>query len=513
MVQKADGAGVGGAPSSSIAPLKQAHDPSNKAPAAGQELEIPHVVALASDSSDVRRAELDQALQGKKASDRAALDQVLARFAEPDGKVDASKLKALTQQLSSDQAPVQPASVTRSEARTRADEAWRAMEKNFEVRGHPGKYSQDVHGKSPSGVWEFGQAIAAALDRAKLTGNYEPAKRMFEELNAYRVPGKRGFAPYPGGNKRWYDDNSWIGLDFMQAYSQTRDKGYLHDAENLFKFIRHGQQEGGGMIWDDHAMKGNYNMPATASSSQMALELYEATGKRQYLDFARKNIDFMNEHLLIQSGPEKGLYVEGVVNATPQEALRLYRKATGQSDATSVPKNQRMVIQSGPFKGYSWRDEEGPNGENWVSWAYNRPAKLNSYNQGTGFVDNLLLAKALEREGQTGEAAPYMQQARETVHASLDYFKGHTLWKDQAAFNGIFFRNLMQYRGDFPNEPIGRSLETYLDEAWTKARDGQGVFHLGGIGLFNSKGNAGDLLDQAALVQLFTLDALAKRHS
>jgi hypothetical protein len=347
----------------------------------------------------------------------------------------------------------------------RALSAWQALEKNFAIPGCPGFFANEPGGKAQAELWQYSQAIAAALDMARLTGNFAPAAQMLSILPHYQHEasyfknGKEGYSPStnPNSATRYYDDNSWIGLNFMQAYAQTKNPLYLHQAEKLFQFIKTGQHPQGGMLWREGDSTRTFNMPATGSSTEFALRLYQATGNAKYLHFAQKNLAFMDAHLLIKQGPHRGLYADSV-----------------------------MLNTNG-----TWT--QSPN--------------LWSYNQGTAIGSHLLMYEILKGEGKTKEAQGYLNQAQKTISASLNYFQGETLWKQPAAFNAIFFRNL-------PENPQTKEVfGHYLNSVWLEARDPHtGIFYKGGIKLYGSNNPKGDLLDQAAVVQMFVIHALPAQN-
>jgi glycosyl hydrolase family 76 len=116
-----------------------------------------------------------------------------------------------------------------------------------------------------------------------------------------------GYAPYPGdrGSKQttWYDDAGWLGLAFLDADKGLGAKRYLGDAERAMEFILAGGwdvKQGGGMWWDTkHPWRSN---EALAADADLAARLYQATGKRAYLEEALKLIAWANKHLRTSLG-------------------------------------------------------------------------------------------------------------------------------------------------------------------------------------------------------------------
>ena len=58
-----------------------------------------------------------------------------------------------------------------------------------------------------------------------------------------------GYEPAPtrgNGNDKYYDDNAWLVITFLEAYETTRDPRYLTRADETLKFVLSGWDEKGG---------------------------------------------------------------------------------------------------------------------------------------------------------------------------------------------------------------------------------------------------------------------------
>lgn len=194
----------------------------------------------------------------------------------------------------------------------RLAETWQAVEKQFSSSGPTG--FSDLRGASgPPSVWTFSQTVAAALYSAKITGDYSRADRLLDDIEGYHAG--NAYAPgwhAPADSQHYYDDNGWVGLDLMQAYTQTHDKKYLDRAKRLFPFFEQGIQKNGGLLW----CQGKPYQAAAANGSAMeyALELYQATHDDRYLKFAKGLHRFVTRHLVTPDGLVKdGLNPDGKV--------------------------------------------------------------------------------------------------------------------------------------------------------------------------------------------------------
>jgi rhamnogalacturonyl hydrolase YesR len=302
----------------------------------------------------------------------------------------------------------------------RAKTSWDALNRGMALPGAAGLYRENPTTLKPATVWPVGQVLAGALDLAQLTGDYKPVDQAMAGLSLYKHGG--AYAPSVGGGNKLWDDNAWIGLDFMQAYAQTGNKDYVKAAEAMFPFMLEGLHKDGGLYWEENNPRMTRNTCGNGPAIQYALRLYMATKDEKYLDFA-KNLDgFMNEKL---RSPE-GLY---------------------------------------------W-DNLADNGE--------LGKDIYSYNQGTPIGADVLWyrvtgdKKYLERATQTAQAT--------LDH----FAKNDGLWKQAPCFNAILFRNLMALDQVAPNPRYKATMDAYLERGWKEARDPEtGLFNQGGIGAYS----------------------------
>lgn len=341
-----------------------------------------------------------------------------------------------------------PADATHPLDRARA--TWTAIERQMGGTAKPGVFLD--HPDNPfilADAWPQGQGIGAALDIAKQTGDYRKVDETMGALARYREG--HAYAPGidPSGHStRYFDDNAWLGLDFMQALSQTGDKQYLKKAEDLFPFIEQGLSKDGGEYWVEKSDRMSRNTCSNGPAIEFALRLYQQTHDPKYLKFAENSERFMNAKLRSSDPGTKGLYWDNL------------------GDDGSLSK------------------------------------AIYSYNQGTPVGADLLFYRV------TGDKQ-YLDRAQQTANAALDYFsKDDRLWKESPAFNAIFFRNLLALDAVAPDPRIRTALDGYLDRAWKQARDPKtGLFDQGGIGHYGSPGN---YLDQAGMAQLYALQSWPK---
>ena len=162
----------------------------------------------------------------------------------------------------------------------RAADAWRQLVTTSMLRrGGNQLLVMDGPGRRAgiAAVWPLSQVLAAALDLERLdpaaTGS-APTADLAHTVELYRRGD--GYAPYPAAGERYFDDNAWLGLDFVQAHRQDHgdatDSVWLHRAKRTFDFVASGQDPDGGVRWVEGG--GSRNTCSTAPAIELALRLH-----------------------------------------------------------------------------------------------------------------------------------------------------------------------------------------------------------------------------------------------
>ncbi|MGE0487736.1 MAG: glycoside hydrolase family 76 protein [Vulcanimicrobiota bacterium] len=321
-----------------------------------------------------------------------------------------------------------------------ANYAWEGLRGHFSgglesLRDRPGAAGRIT-------VWPYGQVMAAALDQARVTGDYNDFEQLVNGLEQYRHP-EGGYASSRGpfgllGN-RFYDDNAWLGLVFVQAAQQVPQGGYLEKAEEVAAFLRSAQQPDGGLLWEEGNPNPSYNTCVLGPTIELSLRLYQQTGDSRHLDFARQLTELMDSRL---RQPD-GLYADNV------------------------------NLESGRVDPTVW-----------------------SYNQGTPVGAHLLWYRL------TGDPS-HLEKAQQTARAALHHFSDDVLWRQPPAFNAVFFRNLLQLEDPAAEQALDGYLERAWSQALEPS---SGLFNRSGNGLGSYEGHGQlSTIDQAGLVQLYAL--------
>ncbi|PQV63517.1 Glycosyl hydrolase family 76 [Abditibacterium utsteinense] len=154
-------------------------------------------------------------------------------------------------------------------------------------------------------MWGNGVQFSALTGAVKWEpARYRPALDAFTKgLNRYWDKD----APFPGfdayfasrdNDDKYYDDNQWLVIGFVEANAVTKNQNYLKWAREAHDFSLSGWDEklGGGVYWHEQDKKSK-NTCSNAPAIVSALALYEATGNKSDLEWATKDYNWTCTHL------------------------------------------------------------------------------------------------------------------------------------------------------------------------------------------------------------------------
>ncbi|HEY6738734.1 MAG TPA: glycoside hydrolase family 76 protein, partial [Actinopolymorphaceae bacterium] len=225
--------------------------------------------------------------------------------------------------------------------------------------------------------------------------------------------------PLGHGGDKFYDDNEWNALGFLQRHYTTPggDEAALRRAAEIFDLVVHGWDTDpthpypGGVFWTQAPWSQDRNTVSNAPGAEVGLHLYLLTKRRHYLDWALRMYEWVRDVLL---APNK-LYWDNV-----------------------------------NLEGHIWEAQF-------------------TYNQGTMIGAGVLLYRA------TGEGR-YLDQALETAEAALAFYgenDGQRYWEQPARFHAIFFANLLQLWAIRPDPAYREVMRWYADEARRRFYDAE----------------------------------------
>ena len=247
---------------------------------------------------------------------------------------------------------------------------------------------------------------------------------------------------------RFYDDNVWIGLDFIDLYILTGNEKYINKAKTIWSFIESGTDTvlGGGIYWCEQK-KTSKNTCSNAPGAVYAIKLFQVTGDITYLNQAIKLYEWTKKYL--------------------------------------QDENDFLYFDNINLKGRI----------NEVKYAYNSGQMMQA---------SALLYKTTRQE-------KYLQEAQHIAHACYDYFfhdfhtaTGETLRlldKNDIWFTAIMLRGFIELYNIDHNEEYINAFQKNLDYAWTHMRDENGLFNSDWSG--KEKDDSKWLLTQFAMVEMY----------
>ncbi len=180
-------------------------------------------------------------------------------------------------------------------------------------------------------LWPLCAMFEATHEMGKLTGDFNTFENVFRIISKYHnnQPPAPGYASYSeefGGGERFYDDNQWIGITAMDAWKATGKKQWMDTGKEIYRFMMTGfdTASGGGLYWKEK----DYSTKNTCSNGPgiiLALQLYQATHEKPYLDTAILLYNWVNKHL---QTPE-GLYLDNLKLKTGIADKRIYSYNSG----------------------------------------------------------------------------------------------------------------------------------------------------------------------------------------
>jgi rhamnogalacturonyl hydrolase YesR len=183
-----------------------------------------------------------------------------------------------------------------------------------------GLYANSLSKRQPDYMWGNGVMFSALVAAARhQPQTYSPLmERFFGSMDRYwdtqtKIPGYEPAPTRGGGNDKYYDDNAWMVLTYVEAFEQTSQAKYLQRAQQTLDFVLSGCDErlGGGIWWHERHKDGTKNTCANAPAALGCLRIARhlpADQARDRVAMAKKLVDWTNRHLRT----EDGLYADRI---------------------------------------------------------------------------------------------------------------------------------------------------------------------------------------------------------
>jgi hypothetical protein len=181
----------------------------------------------------------------------------------------------------------------------RAEQSFSALLDAFEQPGGTRfkEYASPAPGDPPDAfLWPYLGVVsaAAALSRHPERGStyLQTLMHLLTGLEEYwdkagSPPGYDSTHRNLGGGQKYYDDNEWAGLAFLDVFELTGKREHLLRAVDCFRFAASGwtDEMDGGLYWRVRDIT-TKNTCSNAPAAVLALRLFQKTGSKPYLDWA-----------------------------------------------------------------------------------------------------------------------------------------------------------------------------------------------------------------------------------
>lgn len=169
-----------------------------------------------------------------------------------------------------------------------------------------GLYLENIgkHEKPYSYLWPLCALIQAA-NETEVLGRKQAMKTVISAIDKYYTTASPSpsYQSYINKSSRFYDDNQWIAIAYLDAYNRTKDSIYLTKAKEIYQWLLTGYDEklGGGLYWKEDE-KTSKNTCSNGPNVLVSLQLYKATKQKKYLDTAMLVYNWTNKVLRSPEG-------------------------------------------------------------------------------------------------------------------------------------------------------------------------------------------------------------------
>ena len=310
-----------------------------------------------------------------------------------------------------------------------------------------------------STLWPFSSLISALNALARLpdcgAAYHDDLRKTIAILDQFYdpdapIPAYDSYVRSRGGGTKFYDDNEWLGLDFLEAYHTLGDEWYLQQAKTMFEFAYSGwsPEMGGGIYWreNDPTTK---NTCSNGPAALLALKLHQETGDQRYVDLAIEILDWLK----------------------PLRAS----------------------------EGYYWDNLRDSGEIDKRTYTYNTGTPLHSY----ALLYEITGERAYLEEAQAIARGGHAHFARLHPKAGIGIYP-KTPW-----FNAVLLKGYITLHRIDGNPEYLQSMRANLDYAWEHARGPDGLISGDWSGETDDHLPHRYILDQGAMVELYALLAHA----
>jgi glycosyl hydrolase family 76 len=148
-------------------------------------------------------------------------------------------------------------------------DAWSSLVRDTVRTGWRRARVLDGPGGKPAAAWPLAHVLWAAAEVRALGGD-PPIATLESALGRLRSGDAYVAVPH---DKRYFDDNAWLGLAFLRLSAVSSDPSWHERASGLARFVTTGEDPGGGVRWVEGSA--SRNACSTASAAWLLLEARE----------------------------------------------------------------------------------------------------------------------------------------------------------------------------------------------------------------------------------------------
>lgn len=197
----------------------------------------------------------------------------------------------------------------------RADEVMQQIQERF-YRDRVSLYRQAADERGLSDMWTCGVVFSALVASARQSPEvYRPVlDAYFAAINEHYwdqdapVPGYEPFPIRPGQDNtdKYYDDNAWMAITFVEAFELTADPAYLDRAKQAIAFTLSGEDQvlGGGIWWHEHRKDNTKNTccSAPAALACLAIAEHDPAQREHWVRTAQRLVAWTHQTLQADDG-------------------------------------------------------------------------------------------------------------------------------------------------------------------------------------------------------------------
>ena len=312
-----------------------------------------------------------------------------------------------------------------------------------------------------TGWWNSANAITVLVDYARVSQSTQYNDAL---ANTFTAAQKKN----AGFINRYYDDEGWWALAWIDAYDLTRNKAYLSMAESIFADMAASWDDtcGGGIWWSkDKDYKNAIANELFLSVAAHLVHRTSASARRQYLEWGNREWKWFQASGMINA---QGLINDG------------FTRGRGQAARPPCKNNGR------------------------TTWTYNQGVVLGGLVELSSANHDPSLTQTAQKIATA--AITQLVDKNGVLHDSCEPRCG----ADGVQFKGIFVRNLVLLNQSYPQTAYGAFIDKNADTLW---KDAQGPnFQLSECwsGPFDSSNAASQTSALDALVGAATIHSKVK---